>query len=87
MKRVIILFSLQFSVVLCSINMEGFYEGQFGKTHESDAFEWNMWDPNFYLETRLYGNPIDNSNFYIKFYADKDYEQSQQSLAFLSEGE
>ena len=65
--------------------MEGFYEGQFGKTYESDSFEWNMWDPNFYLETRLYGNPIKNSDFYIKFYPDKDYEQSNQSLSVLSE--
>ena len=86
MKKILILFLAHLSVLLCSINMEGFYEGQFGKTYESDAFEWNMWDPNFYLETRLYGNPIDNSDFYIKFYADKDYEQSQQPLAVLSEG-
>ena len=69
-----------------SISMEGIYEGQFGKTYESDAFEWNMWDPNYCLETRLYGNPIHNSDFYIKFYADKDYTQSEQALAVLSEG-
>ena len=86
MRRIILLFFLQSSVVLCSINMEGFYEGQFGKTYESDSFEWNMWDPNFYLETRLYGNPIKNSDFYIKFYPDKDYEQSERSLSVLSEG-
>ena len=53
---------LQFSFLLPSINMEGFYVGQFGKTYESDSFEWNMWDPNFYLETRLYGSPIENSD-------------------------
>ena len=66
--------------------MEGIYEGQFGKTYESDAFEWNMWDPNYYLETRLYGNPINNSDFYIKLYTDKDYDKSTQPLAVFSEG-
>ena len=86
MKKIILLNILLLSIGLSSINMEGIYEGQFGKTYESDAFEWNMWDPNFYLETRLYGNPIKNSDFYIKFYPDKDYEQSNQSLSVLSEG-
>jgi len=84
-KSLLILFILS-SIALGSINMEGFYESQFGKTYESDAFEWNMWDPNFYLETRLYGSPIENSDYYIKFYADKDYERSEQPLAVLSEG-
>ena len=69
-----------------SIYMEGFHESQFGKGYESDTFKWNMWDPNFYLETRLYGSPIQNSDFYIKFYANKDYETSDQPLAVLSEG-
>ena len=47
--------------------MQGFHESQFGKTYESDSFKWNMWDPNFYFETRLYASPIENSNLYIKF--------------------
>ncbi len=70
---------------MSSISMEGFYETQFGKTYESDSFSWNMWDPNLYLETRLYGSPIKNSSFYVKFYPEKDYEQSSQSLSVLSE--
>ena len=74
-----------FSFLFCSINMQGFHESQFGKTYESDSFKWNMWDPNFYFETRLYANPIENSNLYIKFYPDKDYEQGTRSLAVLSE--
>ena len=82
MKEIMLL--LLFSVELFAINMEGIYEGQFGKTYESDAFKWNMWDPNFYLETRLYGNPVQNSEFYIKFYADKDYEQSERPLVVFS---
>ena len=86
MKKIILIYFLLFSVGLPSISMEGIYESQFGKTYESDAFEWNMWDPNYYLETRLYGNPIHNSDFYIKFYADKDYTKSEQALAVLSEG-
>ena len=86
MNKVILLYFLQISIGICDINMEGIYESQFGKTYESDTFEWNMWDPNFYLETRIYGNPINNSDFYIKFYADKDYEQSEQPLAVLAEG-
>ena len=51
--------------VVFAINMEGIYESQLGKEYESDAFKWNMWDPNFYLETRFYGNPINNSSFYF----------------------
>ena len=78
--------SIGFSLAWSSIWMEGFYEGQFGKNYESDFFEWNMWDPNYYLETRLYGSPIKGSDFYIKFYADKDYERSEKPLAVFSEG-
>ena len=85
MNKIILLLGMFFSFLFCSINMEGFYESQFGKTYESDSFEWNMWDPNFYFETRLHVSPVQNSNFYIKFYPDKDYEQSNRSLAVLSE--
>ena len=51
--------------------MEGFYEGQFGRGYQSDFFEWNIWDPNYYLETRINGSPMYGSNIYIKFYAEK----------------
>ena len=67
MKKIILLYFLLFSVGMPSISMEGIYEGQFGKTYESDAFEWNMWDPNYYLETRLYGNPIRNGIWAANF--------------------
>jgi len=85
MRKVILLYLL-FLMKLFAINMDGIYESQFGKTYESDAFKWNMWDPNFYLETRLHGNPVDKANFYLKFYADKDYSQSKQPLVVFSEG-
>ena len=86
MEKIILHLFLLFSVGLFPLNMEGIYESQFGKTYESDSFEWNMWDPNYYLEMRMYGNPIYNSDFYIKFYADKDYQQSEQALVVLAEG-
>jgi len=66
--------------------MEGFYEGQYGRSYESDVFDWNIWEPNLYLETRLYGEPVKNSNLYIKFYSDKDYSNGEQPLTVLSEG-
>ena len=72
--------------VLFAFNMEGIYESQMGKIKESDSFEWNMWDPNFYLETRFYGSPINNSSFYFKLNADQDYERSEQPLLVFSEG-
>ena len=68
-----------------SMNIEGFYESQIGRTQESDSFDWNIWDPNFYLETRMYGNPNNNTSYYIKFYPYKDYNDSFRSLAVLSE--
>ena len=77
---------LYLSFLFPSINMEGFYEGQFGRGYESDIFEWNIWDPNLYLETRLHGSPVKNSDYYIKFYADKDFSQNIRPLAVLSEG-
>ena len=73
MIRNIAFIIIYFAAIWPSINMEGFYEGQFGKSYQSDAFKWNMGDPNYYLETRLYGNPFYNSDFYIKFYSDKNY--------------
>ena len=74
------------SYVVANMHMEGFYEGQFGRTYESDEFTWNMWDPNYYLETRLYGNPIKDANYYIKFYANKDHGLTTRPLAIFSEG-
>ena len=86
MKKIFLLPLLFLSIGSSSINMEGIYESQFGKIYESDTFKWNMWDPNYYLETRLYGNPINNSAFFIKFNTDKDYDESSQPLAVFSEG-
>jgi len=85
MDRLLYIF-IALSFVWSSIWMEGFYEGQFGKKYESDFFEWNMWNPNYYLETRLNGSPIEGSDFYVKFYADRDYERSENPLAVFSEG-
>ena len=34
----------------------------------------------------MYGEPVNNSHFYIKFYTDKDYNNSERPLAVLSEG-
>lgn len=85
MRKLFIL-SVLSSILFCSIKMEGFYEGQYGRSYESDVFEWNIWEPNLYLETRLYGEPVNNSHFYIKFYTDKDYYNSERPLAVLSEG-
>ena len=84
MKIIIVLISFQ-STFLYAINMQGFYEGQFGKSYESDIFEWNMWEPNFYLETRMFGSPIDDTHYYFKFYTYKDYEINRP-VAVFSEG-
>ena len=83
MRNLIIIIPIH---VIFAINMEGIYESQLGKAYESDAFKWNMWEPNFYLETRFYGNPINNSSFYFKLNADQDYSESNQSLLVFSEG-
>ncbi|MAQ43070.1 MAG: hypothetical protein CMG25_01055, partial [Candidatus Marinimicrobia bacterium] len=84
--RIFFLIFILFSFLLSSVDMEGFYEGQYGRSYESDIFNWNIWEPNLYLETRLYGDPVENSNFYIKFYSDKDYSNSEKPLAVLAEG-
>ena len=78
-------------IILCfqglfALNMEGIYESQLGKTKESDAFKWNMWDPNFYLETRFNGSPINNASFYFKLNGDQDNSQSGQPRLIFSEG-
>ena len=51
MNKIFYILSISTSLLLSSINMEGFYEGQFGRGYESDFFDWNIWDPNYYLET------------------------------------
>ena len=86
MKKFFIIFFLFSSFLLSTMRMEGFYEGQFGRGSESDAFGWNIWSPNLYFENRLYGNPTNNSDYYIKFYSNKDYSESTRSLAVFSEG-
>jgi hypothetical protein len=92
MKK-IILISVLFLVtgfLFSQIRMEGFYEAQFGRSFESDQFEWNIWDPNFYLETRFYANPIQNTDLFFKFYSNKDNDNykfsSKNAEAVMSEG-
>lgn len=71
------------------MQMQGYFSAEFGKNLENDQFNWNMWDPNIYLETKLYGQPLPNSDIYFKLYNEKDweyYKQSGNSLAVFSEG-
>ena len=84
-KKLFIIKLINLSCLLFSMNFEGFYESQIGRTQESDSFDWNIWDPNFYLETRMFGNPNNNTSYYIKFYPYKDYNDSFRSLAVMSE--
>ena len=74
-KKILIIKLINLSCLLHSMNIEGFYESQIGRTQESDSFDWNIWDSNFYLETRMFGNPNNNTSYYIKFYPYKDYNK------------
>ena len=85
MRQLVCIIFFHFISVLFSMNINGFYEGQFGRSYESDAFKWNIWDPNFYLETRINGSPNQNSNYYIKFYPYKDYSETSRPVSVLSE--
>jgi len=93
MKKSLIVFLLEFLILVgiahTQVKLEGYFEGQFGKTYDSESFKWNMWDPNYYLETRLTATPIANTEAYLKFYADKWNQAGQQmdhSESILSEG-
>ena len=80
---------LFYSLSAGQMQMQGYFNAEFGKNLENDQFEWNMWDPNIYLETKLFGQPLPNSDIYLKFYNDKDwdyYKWSGNSLAVFSEG-
>ena len=88
-----ILFFVTFLVV-CSfslhaqIRLEGYFESVFGTKYESDSFNWNVWDPDFKVEFRLFAHPIANSEAYVKFYGDKWNEHGQMtdhSEAILAE--
>ncbi|RKX70394.1 hypothetical protein DRP43_03380, partial [candidate division TA06 bacterium] len=65
MKKSLIVFLLEFLILVgiahTQVKLEGYFEGQFGKTYDSESFKWNMWDPNYYLETRLTATPIANT--------------------------
>jgi len=87
----IILIILNLITILLANNLriEGYFDAQFGRNLENDEFEWNMWDPNIYLETKLFGNPFPNSDIYFKFNSDKDwdyYKVTGNQLAIFSEG-
>jgi len=87
---IICIFTLFLGQLYSQVKLEGYFEGQFGRTYTSDSFKWNMWDPNFYLETRVSGSPVTNTNFYFKFYSDKDNDYykftSLQSEGVFTEG-
>ncbi len=73
------------------IKMEGYLEGQFGRTYDSDEYKWNMWDPNYYIETRFFSSPLKNAEMFFKIYADNDkgtdtYKNSGRAEALLGEG-
>ena len=63
MKYLLYLILIQCINILYCMEIQGFYESQFGRSYESDAFKWNIWDPNFYLETRIQGSPNQYSNW------------------------
>lgn len=86
----ILLFCVLGGLLLAQIKLEGYLEGSFGKTYDNDIYEWNTWDPNFYLESRIIANPVANSEMYLKFYSDKDNDyyryDSFNSEAVFTEG-
>ena len=89
MKYKIILVIVYISINLLqadNINMEGYLEGQFWRTFNSENFEWDMPTPKFLVETRFHGSPIANTNYYFKFYAESDYYENDRPLALFSEG-
>lgn len=93
MKKRIIFVLLLLLVISVSVNaqvrLEGYLESVFGTKYETDSFHWNLWDPDFKVELRLYANPIANSEAYVKFYADKWNQQGQMmdhSEAIFAEG-
>jgi len=71
-----------------SINLKGYIEAQFGTKYDTDSFHWNMWDPDYKTELRLWTSPISNSEAFVKLYADK-WNSSGQMMdhteALLSE--
>lgn len=88
---VVLVFAVLFvgKIFAGQLQMQGYFSAEFGKNLENDQFDWNMWDPNIYLETKLYGQPLPSSDLYLKFYNDKDwdyYKWSGYSLAVFSEG-
>ena len=91
MKKIIFLLGLLIvnSILFSQVKMEGFYDLSLGKSYDSGDFKYNLWDPNYYFETRFYANPITNSSIFFKFYADKDnnnyYNVSHRTEGVLSE--
>ncbi len=73
------------------IKMEGYLEGQFGRTYDSEEYKWNMWDPNYYIETKFFSSPIRNAEVFFKIYADNDkgresYAKSGRAESVFGEG-
>lgn len=67
--------------------MEGYLEGQFWRTFNSENFEWDMPTPKLLVETRFYGSPVANTNYYFKFYAENENFEYDRPVAFLWEGQ
>ncbi len=89
-KKIIFLLIFAFSLsVFAQVKMEGFYELDFGKSYENSDFKYNFWDPNYYFETKLFANPVNNSSLFLKFYSDKDnnnyYNVSHHQEAVVTE--
>ncbi len=73
------------------IKMEGYLEGQFGRTYDSEEYKWNMWDPNYYIETRFFSSPLKNAEVFFKIYADNDkgqdsYKNTGNTESIFGEG-
>ncbi len=81
MKLNILIFILLMTLIplVAQVRVEGNMEGQFGATQTANYFNWNMWDPNFNIETRFYANPAANTEAYMKLYAEK-YDKSNTLL-------
>jgi len=60
------------TLLSAQVRLEGNIEGQFGYTKNNDKFNWNMWDPNYWIEGRVYANPAPRTEAYAKFNITKD---------------
>ncbi|MBU1078689.1 MAG: hypothetical protein KKH98_15425 [Spirochaetes bacterium] len=92
MKRallILLLLFIPFTLIMAKVNFNGAYESSFTFIRDNQEYKWQLASPWHRLELRFYADPIPNTEFFLKTYADSwrtTADSDRKEAFYLDEG-